>query len=100
MPRRFYPQLAETRAPVERPVLSSFEHAPGTKPSPFSQHLLAQRRGFFFMAAAIALIAPLAVAARHAEAEMTLAHCWPLDLSIPASRSMLLPDLRVGCDTR
>jgi hypothetical protein len=52
------------------------------------------------MAAAIALIAPMAVAARHAEAEMTLARCWPLDLSIPAPRSMLLPDLRAGGDAR
>jgi len=99
MPRRFYPQLVETRAPIERPVLSSHEHAP-RKPSPFSQHLPALRRGVFFMAAAIALIAPMAVAARHAETEMTLARCWPLDLSIPAPRSMLLPDLRAGGDAR
>ncbi len=100
MPRRFYPQLVETRASSEPTAASRPEHAPRAKPSPFSQHILALRRGFFFMAAAIALIAPMAVAARHAEAEMTLAHCWPLDLSVPAPRSMLLPDLRAGADAR
>jgi hypothetical protein len=34
-----------------------------------------------FAVAAIVLIAPMAIAARHAEAELTLTRAWPLDLS-------------------
>ena len=52
------------------------------------------------MAAAVALIAPMALATRHGEAEMTLVHCWPLDLSAPAPHAMLLPDLRADSAVR
>jgi hypothetical protein len=80
---------AETRAPARRDLSQSAMR------SPFS-HLAALQRGLVFMAAAVALIAPMAVATRHAEAEMTLMRCWPLDLSVPAAHAMLLPDLRAN----
>lgn len=47
----------------------------------FSLHIRALWRGVSFAVAAIVLIAPMAIAARHAEAELTLTRAWPLDLS-------------------
>ena len=89
MQSRSFPMSAETRAPARRDLSQSAMR------SPFS-HLAALQRGLVFMAAAVALIAPMAVATRHAEAEMTLMRCWPLDLSVPAAHAMLLPDLRAN----
>ena len=59
-----------------------------------SDHLIALRRGLLFAAAAVALILPMAVATRHIEAELTLAQCWPLDLSAAAPRAMSFPAVR------
>ncbi|MGO9674408.1 MAG: hypothetical protein ACLPSF_09635 [Methylocella sp.] len=100
MPRQFYPQLVETKASSDRPVLRHPERALRAKPSSFSHHLLALRRSVFFVAAAIVLVAPMAVAVRHAEAEITLARCWPLDLSVVGPRPISLPALRADSEVR
>lgn len=63
---------------------------------PFSAHIQALRRALFFAAAAIALIVPMAVATRHAEAELALARSWPLDLSAPRATGVIFPVARVA----
>jgi hypothetical protein len=83
-PRRIDLHLVETEAPSERHAPARPEPAQRAKTSPVGQHFAALRRGLFFMAAAIALIAPMALATRHAEAGMTLMRGWPLDLSVRA----------------
>jgi hypothetical protein len=93
MQSRSFPMCAERTAPPRRELSQCATR------SPFS-HLAALRRGSIFIAAAVALITPMAVATRHAEAEMTLMHCWPLDLSVPAPHAMLLPDLRASGGVR
>ncbi len=117
MPRRSYPRLVETGASTERPpsradrrrdrqrdldefALKLPRDARGATPSPFSHHLPALRRGLFFMAAAVSLIAPMAIAAHHADAEMTLARCWPLDLSAVSPHPMVSPVPRVDGSVR
>ena len=94
MQSRSFPPRAEKREPARR------ELSQGAARPPFSHHLAALRRGFVFMAAAVALIVPMAVATRHADAEMTLMRRWPLDLSVPTPRATHLPDLRASGDVR